>query len=395
MGLNISLYALFVKGGVQSVEAGLKYFLVGLLVTCLLFFAVILFFFEYFSLDFSAFNFINLYGSPLSGSEVGLSYLQRVVVLLALTAFVFKLGAFPFHFYLADVYHSASWRLLYLYTVPLKVVVFGVLLKFLIVFGSAGGVVSPFLEWSALGSVAVGAFGALRQQTLRRFWAYSYVSSLGFILFGLGLYNSGLGYVAFNAKLYFVVYLITWHAIFFIFYTTRLVSAAGHFKELLLVSQLPALRSGPGAAKASALMLFSLMGLPPALGFFSKFAIYLQVLEGSAGALYILFLLLLTPVLGFGYLRLLLGMLITTRGRLKTTVVAHTCGLFSAWEVSVALFYAPMCTVFLPVFHLLALTATPLDLQYGLGSTAYPATSGLVFGGEVVWLLFSVTWPIA
>lgn len=108
VGVNISLYALFVKGGVRSVEAGLKYFLVGLLVTCLVFFAAILFFFEYLSLDFAVFNFINFYDPSSGEGVVGLSYLQRLVVLLLVSAFLFKLGAFPFHFYLADVYHSAG-----------------------------------------------------------------------------------------------------------------------------------------------------------------------------------------------------------------------------------------------------------------------------------------------
>lgn len=218
-----------------------------------------------------------------------------------------------------------------MYTIPLKIVILGVLLKFLIVFGSVGGVVNPLLEWSALGSVAVGAFGALRQQKLRRFWAYSYMSSMGFTLFGLGLYNGGLGYSSFNAKLYFGVYLITWHAIFYIFNSIRLVSSTGQYDEIRFISQLPALRGGAHSreAKALTLALLSLMGLPPALGFFSKLVIYLQVFEGGSGLLYLPLLLLLTPILGFGYLRLLLSLIFTGRGSLKTTTLAPACGFLS------------------------------------------------------------------
>ncbi len=281
-----------------------------------------------------------------------------------------------------------------MYTIPLKIVVLGVLLKFLIVFGSVGSVINPLLEWSALGSIAVGAFGALRQQKLKRFWAYSYMSSIGFVLFGLGLYNGGLGYSSFNAKLYFAVYLITWHAIFYIFYTTRLVSVTGRHSELKFISQLSALRGGSQSrmAKALALALLSLMGLPPALGFFSKLVIYLQVFESGSGLLYLPLLLLLTPILGFGYLRLLISLLFTGRGRLRITTLTGTCGFLSVWKIALILFYMPLLIVFLPLINLVASTISVLDLwQVGDSSSAVLAAAS---GSAVHWLLFSATWPV-
>lgn len=146
VGVNVSLYALFIKGSVHSVEAGLKYFLVGLLVTCLLFFSTVVYSLEYFSFDMSYFNYLTAHGLGDSGVlAVGLTFTQRLVLITLVVSFLFKLGAFPFHFYVADLYQSLRWDVLYVYTIPLKVVIFSVLIKILVLVGSASEVIEPIL----------------------------------------------------------------------------------------------------------------------------------------------------------------------------------------------------------------------------------------------------------
>ena len=210
VGVNVSLYALFIKGSVHSVEAGLKYFLVGLLVTCLLFFSTVVYSLEYFSFDISYFNYFAGYGVGSSGLvTLGLTFTQRLVLATLVVSFLFKLGSFPFHFYVADIYQSLRWDVLYVYTIPLKVVIFSVLIKILILVGSAAEVVEPLLIWSGIGSAFVGSISAVKQIRIRRFWAYSYLTSLGFVLLGLAYFNMGAGFSSYVSKLYLTTYLVT------------------------------------------------------------------------------------------------------------------------------------------------------------------------------------------
>lgn len=238
VGVNVSMYALFIKGSIHSVEAGLKYFLVGLLVTCLLFFSTVVYSLEYFSFDISYFNYFTTQGLGYSGVALGLTFTQRLVLTTLVVSFLFKLGAFPFHFYVADLYQSLRWDVLYIYTVPLKVVIFSFLLKILILVGSAAEAVEPLIVWSGVGSAFVGSVSAVRQVRVRRFWAYSYLTSLGFILLSLIYFNMGAGFSAYVSKLYFTTYLITWHAIVYIFSTLRLATREGSLEEMVYVSNL-------------------------------------------------------------------------------------------------------------------------------------------------------------
>lgn len=55
----------------------------------------------------------------------------------------------------------------------------------------------------------MGSVSAVKQIRIRRFWAYSYLTSLGFILLSLIYFNMGAGFSAYVSKLYFTTYLIT------------------------------------------------------------------------------------------------------------------------------------------------------------------------------------------
>ena len=94
------------------------------------------------------------------------------------------------------------------------------------------------------------------------------------------------------------------------------------------------------------------MGLPPSLGFFSKLLIYIQIFENT-NPLVFLVLVTLTPIAGFGYLRLILSLLVSKNNKtvVDTRGVSEVCGFFTGWESVLFVLITPMFVVFLPIFQ--------------------------------------------
>lgn len=172
--------------------------------------------------------------------------------LLITGALLFKLSAAPFHMWAPDVYDGApTTTTALLATVP-KVGVFSILVSI--------GPVANVLLIATIFSMVVGALGALNQTKIKRLLAYSGIAHMGFVLWGIeiGTFESVQA-----SLIYMILYVIMSVCAF------ALVLALGGLKNLIVeFSGLS--RKEPTLAITLALTFLSIAGVPPLIGFFSK-----------------------------------------------------------------------------------------------------------------------------
>ncbi len=289
-------------------EAGVKYFFVNAVSSLLLFLALVFFaglsglgnlevitdYFLY--LPFFSFLYFESF-------FYGISFL--------FLAFFFKFGVAPFHLWVADVYGGIEILNVFLllgYVGP------GVFFKFFFICKLAGllGCVDYTLYNSvvlivAVLSILVGTIGAYAQQELFRFFAYGGISHAGYILLLLST-NDLIGYA--GAFFYLFTYMLMLH-IFFCLYSYLRGSSSFLTYRPWVLSLSQALRSLPLLNSYTISMVFfifgsiwfSFAGIPPLLGFFSKFFLLASVIQRDGFTLLIVFVVLSFLINSYLYIR--------------------------------------------------------------------------------------------
>lgn len=337
VGLNISLYSVLLGAGtihnkknVGPSEVTLKYFIVGAMLTTFFLFSMVLFAVNYLTFDHTTISYYLLKG--MESSTLHLSLSEKTFYLMIVALLLFKLGAFPFHFYLRDIYLIlCPLNNMFVYTVTLKVFIFLTLISVLSDFWFLAELFYPLIAVSAIGSIVSGAFGAMTQQKFKAFLAYSYLNSLGFVLLAV---SSGISYgfgalTFYSAYVYFASYLLAWMTIVVILglhtRTARLVNVVGENPEMYYIDHLLTLdltgaysvenwqkhgvKSGVngGILIAGLLVSFSsLLGLPPTFGFYAKALVYFGLVGSGFGQFLLILALVFTPLMAYSYLRLVI-----------------------------------------------------------------------------------------
>jgi NADH-quinone oxidoreductase subunit N len=289
--LSLCMYAMvaFQRDSSRATEAAMKYFVLGALASGMLLYGMSILYGLTGSLEIAV---VREKVAALPPDSVVLIFgLVFVIVGLA-----FKLGAVPFHMWIPDVYHGAPTAVtLYVGTAP-KIAAFAIIMRLLI-----GGLQDLSPVWQdmlvimALLSMAVGNIIAIAQTNLKRMFAYSTISHMGFFLLGiLGAGPNGYG----SAMFYMLVYT---------------AMSLGGFGMIILMS-----RSGfeaeelddyrglnqrnPWYAFLMLLLVFSMAGVPPTAGFYAKLMVIQAVLH--AGMAWLAVAAVLFSVIGaFYYLR--------------------------------------------------------------------------------------------
>lgn len=279
-----------------SVEAGIKYFILGSFSSGLLLFGI---------------SFVYGFAGMLNFSELSLllvPYNLNVVVgdgiimgvVFITIALLFKLGAVPFHMWLPDVYEgSPSIVTMFFITIP-KISLIFVYIK---IYHNLLGNLEIYWSWiflvSGLLSIFLGSFAALYQYKLKRLIAYSTISHVGFLLLGLSL-NSFLGYLA--VLFYLVVYVFIVLGFFLSIVLTRYSS------DFALLKTLDELRFlfnyNAFFVFLFSLVIFSNAGIPPLIGFFSKLFIMASLVQAEMFAI-LFFIVLISVVSTVYYIRLI------------------------------------------------------------------------------------------
>ena len=216
-----------------------------------------------------------------AGMTDGTRTTMYLVALLVFAGFGFKTAAVPFHFWCPDVYQGAPTPVTAFLSVAPKAAGFAILTRFFF-----GGLATPGADpWDLTGSIdwpwvlmlvsaltmTVGNVAALTQTNLKRLLAYSSIAHAGYVM---------LGVVALSANgargmiVYLLAYLVMNLGAFLV------VTLVHHQDGTFDLRDYPGLyRRAPGLTLAMAIFLFSLMGIPPLVGFMGKLYVFAAVIE--------------------------------------------------------------------------------------------------------------------
>jgi NADH-quinone oxidoreductase subunit N len=322
--LSIPLYALaaFRRNRVRSVEAGLKYFLLGAFAAA---------FFLYGSaLIYTGTGTVSLIELRESGVATPLA--MAGVALLAASVF-FKISVFPFHLWVPDVYEGSPTPVTGLMATGTKAAGFAFLLNasFLLPASAATGV-----ALIALLTMAAGNLGALVQTDVKRMLAYSGVAHAGTLLLAVAGSLAGdpePGGAVQAALFYMAAYVFTAAGAFGLI--ALLERGGDRFTNLESIRGLA--RSRPWVAAALTLFMLSLGGIPATGGFLGKYLVFYVAVRADLIAVAVVGVLLSVVALGY-YLRVIVAMYMQPLGEglepsrqepaLPATLAAALCAFF-------------------------------------------------------------------
>lgn len=233
----------------------------------------------------------------LTGSPV-----QIVALLFFLVGLGFKLSLVPFHQWTPDVYEGAPTSVTAYLSVISKGSAAFVLMAILYkVFTPMVAQWQPVMYGLIVATITVGNLFALRQQNIKRFFAYSSISQAGYIMLGV-MSGTALGMT--SLVYYVLVYLFSNLAAF------GVISAVERQSGKLTIDEYNGLyATNPRLSVVMMIALFSLAGIPPFAGFFSKFFIFAAAAE--QGFYVLVFIALLNTIVSlYYYLRVVRAMFI-------------------------------------------------------------------------------------
>ncbi|HED35545.1 MAG TPA: NADH-quinone oxidoreductase subunit NuoN [Gammaproteobacteria bacterium] len=266
--LSLSLYAMvaFDRENPKASESAMKYFVLGAIASGMLLYGM--------SMVYGMTGSLNIVEvavaiETLQGSNIVLVF-GLVFMLIGLA---FKLGAVPFHMWIPDIYHGSPTAVTsYIATAP-KVAGFAMIIRLL---AESMGSLQP--DWMGMMiilsvlSMVLGNVVAIAQTNLKRMLAYSTISHVGFILLGL-LAGNQEGYAA--AMFYTLVYaLMALGAFGIIILLARKGFEADEIDDLKGLNQ-----RSPWFAFMMLIIIFSMAGVPPTVGFWAKLAVLKAVVN--------------------------------------------------------------------------------------------------------------------
>ena len=294
MGLELQSLALYVmaamrRDSVKSTEAGLKYFVLGALSSGLLLYGASLVY------GFAGTTLFAGIASTLTEGHAPVGLLIGLVFLLA--GMAFKVSAAPFHMWTPDVYEGAPTPITAFFATAPKVAAMALIARVVHdAFGGIPGDWSQVLAALATVSMFLGAVAAIGQKDIKRLMAYSSIAHMGYGLVGLAAGTAqGVQATLIYMAIYVTMNLGTFAFILSMEKDGRPVTDIGSLNQFA--------KSEPLKAIAMLVLLFSLAGVPPMLGFFGKF--YVLKAAVDAGMVWLAIAGAVASVIGaFYYLRI-------------------------------------------------------------------------------------------
>lgn len=275
------ILAAFRKHDRVSNEAGVKYYLIGVLSSALMLYGMSLIF--------------GITGSTLLSDiaaridDVGAEPLLAVAMFLSIVGFAFKVSAVPFHFWAPDTYEGAPTPVTAFLSVASKAGGFVALLN--IIFFGFFTETGADLWWGAVWvlaalSMTLGNLGALRQENIVRMLAYSSVAQGGFMLVPFAAAGiagaSGNFDVASSSFEAVVVYLLVYGAMNLGAFAV-VIAVARRTRSGAITSYRGLFQTSPALALTMTAFLASLAGVPPMAGWFAKFVMFRSALDAGTG----------------------------------------------------------------------------------------------------------------
>ena len=270
--LSLCLYALvaFNRDNGNASEAAMKYFVLGAIASGMLLYGMSILYGLSGSLMLSEIATAVVKASAEGGAQnIGMVFaLVFIVVALA-----FKLGAVPFHMWMPDVYHGSPTAVTALIGTAPKLAGFAMIMRLMV--EALGGLQADWQQMIIVLSVlslAVGNIIAIAQTNLKRMLAYSTISHVGFILLGI-LAGTNEGYSA--AMFYTISYaMMSLGGFGVIMLMARRGFEADNISDLAGLNQ-----RSPWYAFIMMILMLSMAGVPPTVGFWAKLAVLTAVVD--------------------------------------------------------------------------------------------------------------------
>ena len=265
---SLSLYvvASIKRNSLESAESGVKYFILGALSSGILLYG--------FSLVYGFTGQTNFDGIYISLSQLDKLPIGLVFGLVfILVGLAFKVSAVPFHMWTPDVYEGAPTSITAFFAIVPKLAAIALIFRFCL---------EPFnnfyFEWTqvifflSLASMFLGAVAAIAQKSIKRLLAYSSIGHVGYVLIALvAASDQGIR----SASIYMFIYLIMNISVFAI-----LLSLKKSDKYVEKIDELSGLsKTNPVVSVSLAIIMLSMAGIPPFIGFFGKFYVFIAALK--------------------------------------------------------------------------------------------------------------------
>ncbi|XDA96772.1 NADH-quinone oxidoreductase subunit NuoN [Sulfitobacter sp. LCG007] len=272
LGLELQSLALYVvaalrRDSVKSTEAGLKYFVLGSLSSGLLLYGASLVY------GFAGTTLFSGIITTAQQGELSLGLLFGIVFIIS--GLAFKVSAVPFHMWTPDVYEGSPTPVTAFFATAPKMAAMALLAR--ILYGAFGGAASDWgqiLALLSLASMFLGAVAAIGQRNIKRLMAYSSIAHMGYALMGLTA-GTVLGV---QAMLVYMAIYVTMNVGTFAF-ILMMEKDGQPVTDIMALNMYS--RREPGKALAMLILLFSLAGVPPMLGFFGKLYVLRAAYEGG------------------------------------------------------------------------------------------------------------------
>ena len=271
MGLELQSLALYVvaalrRDSVKSTEAGLKYFVLGALSSGLLLYGSSLVY---------GYSGTTLFSGIIAATEGSQSIGMLIGLAFIAAGLAFKVSAAPFHMWTPDVYEGSPTPVTAFFATAPKMAAMGLFAR--VVHDAFGGVVGDWQQIVAFLSVVsmfLGAVAAIGQTNIKRLMAYSSIAHMGYALMGLA---AGTAFGVQAMLVYMAIYVTMNVGTFaFILAMERDGAPIVTISSLSLYS-----KKSPTKALAMLVLLFSLAGVPPLVGFFGKYYVLLAAVEAD------------------------------------------------------------------------------------------------------------------
>ncbi|MCY4301636.1 MAG: NADH-quinone oxidoreductase subunit NuoN [Aestuariivita sp.] len=323
MGLELQSLSLYIvaalrRDSVRATEAGLKYFVLGALSSGLFLFGA--------SLVYGYAGTTQFAGIIETTRDQELSLGLLFGLIFVISGLAFKVSAVPFHMWTPDVYEGSPTPVTAFFSTAPKVAAIGLFAR--VLHDAFGGAIADWRQVIALLSVLsmfLGSIAAIGQTDIKRLMAYSSIAHMGYALMGLAA-GTQLGIEA--LLVYMVIYVTMSIGTFaFILTMERDGQPITDISALKLIAN-----SDPLKALSMLILLFSLAGVPPMLGFFGKFYVLKSAYE--AGLIWLAIAGVVASVIGaYYYLRIVFLMYfgddvneeLETRGTPILTAIVVVC----------------------------------------------------------------------
>ncbi|SMC72491.1 NADH-quinone oxidoreductase subunit NuoN [Primorskyibacter flagellatus] len=272
MGLELQSLALYVVAAIRrdsakSTEAGLKYFVLGALSSGLLLYGASL------TYGFAGTTLFSGIVQTATEGHVSLGLLFGLVLIAC--GLAFKVSAVPFHMWTPDVYEGSPTPVTAFFATAPKVAAMALFARVLHdAFGGAVGDWQQVIAFLSLLSMFLGAVAAIGQTNIKRLMAYSSIAHMGYALMGLA---AGTAFGVQALLIYMAIYVTMNVGTFaFILSMERDGQPVTDIRSLNMYS-----KKEPAKALAVLILMFSLAGVPPLVGFFGKLYVLRAAYEGG------------------------------------------------------------------------------------------------------------------